>query len=88
MVRARQRPDGTTAPAPARTCEARRTARTGEESNYVRADLILKTLKEESEGIYRNILGPTARKGLGVPGCRSLPLWRDGTRRLLAAVKR
>lgn len=36
----------------------------GEETQYVRADSILKTLKEESEGIYRNILGPTRAKGL------------------------
>lgn len=39
----------------------------GEESEYVRGDSVLKTLKEESGGIYRNILGPTRAKGLEFP---------------------
>lgn len=47
----------------------------GEETNYVRADSILKTLKEESEGIYRNILGPTRAKGLEFP---AVVLYRFG----------
>ena len=36
----------------------------GEESDYARADSILKDLKEESDGVYRNVLGPTRAKGL------------------------
>jgi hypothetical protein len=39
----------------------------GEETDFVRADSILKDLKEETEGIYRNVLGPTRAKGLEFP---------------------
>jgi hypothetical protein len=39
----------------------------GEETNFVQADPILKDLKEEAEGIYRNVLGPTRAKGLEFP---------------------
>jgi len=39
----------------------------GEETDFVRADPILKNLKEEAEGIYRNVLGPTRAKGLEFP---------------------
>jgi tetratricopeptide (TPR) repeat protein len=39
----------------------------GEETEHVRSDPILKTLNEEPEGIYRNILGPTRAKGLEFP---------------------
>src|SRR5678815_1538616 len=39
----------------------------GEESEYARSDSILRALKEESEGVYRNVLGPTRAKGLEFP---------------------
>ena len=39
----------------------------GEESDYARADPILSALKEESDGVFRNILGPTRAKGLEFP---------------------
>src|SRR3984893_4262048 len=39
----------------------------GEETIFVRSDPILKNLKEETEGIYRNVLGPTRAKGLEFP---------------------
>lgn len=39
----------------------------GEETEFVRSDAILKHLKEEPEGIYRNVLGPTRAKGLEFP---------------------
>ena len=47
----------------------------GEETNYVRGDSILKTLKEEAEGIFRNVLGPTRAKGLEFP---AVVLYRYG----------
>ncbi len=39
----------------------------GEESSYARADSILSGLKEESDGVFRNVLGPTRAKGLEFP---------------------
>lgn len=39
----------------------------GEESSYARADSILNSIKEESEGVFRNVLGPTRAKGLEFP---------------------
>lgn len=47
----------------------------GEETEYVRGDPILGTLKEEAEGIYRNVLGPTRAKGLEFP---AVVLYRFG----------
>lgn len=47
----------------------------GEESDYVREDPILKNLKEEAEGIYRNVLSPTRAKGLEFP---AVVLYRFG----------
>ncbi len=39
----------------------------GEESTYVRADSILSGLREESDGVFRNVLGPARSKGLEFP---------------------
>lgn len=39
----------------------------GQESEFALADSILKDLKEESDGVYRNVLGPTRAKGLEFP---------------------
>lgn len=39
----------------------------GQESSYARADSILSGLKEESDGVFRNVLGPTRAKGLEFP---------------------
>lgn len=47
----------------------------GEETTYVRGDSILKTLEEETEGVYRNVLGPTRAKGLEFP---AVVLYRYG----------
>jgi hypothetical protein len=47
----------------------------GEETDFVRRDPILKTHKEEVEGIYRNVLGPTRAKGLEFP---AVVLYRFG----------
>ena len=47
----------------------------GEETEYVRADSLLKNLSEEADGIYRNVLGPTRAKGLEFP---AVVLYRFG----------
>lgn len=39
----------------------------GEESDYARGDSILKDMKEQNDGVYRNVLGPTRAKGLEFP---------------------
>jgi hypothetical protein len=39
----------------------------GEESNYAASDPILRRLNEMSDGVFRNVLGPTRAKGLEFP---------------------
>jgi hypothetical protein len=39
----------------------------GEESEFARADTILGGLKEQSDGVFPNVLGPTRAKGLEFP---------------------
>jgi len=39
----------------------------GEESTYARLDSVLNSIKEKSEDVFRNVLGPTRAKGLEFP---------------------
>jgi hypothetical protein len=52
----------------------------GEETDFVRRDPILKTHKEEVEGIYRNVLGPTRAKGLEFPAVVLYPFGESAPR--------
>lgn len=47
----------------------------GEETNYASQDILLKTLGQEREGIFQNILGPMRAKGLEFP---AVTLYRFG----------
>ncbi|MCR4317283.1 MAG: hypothetical protein NUW37_13170 [Planctomycetes bacterium] len=47
----------------------------GEETNYVKEDDVLNRMKEEPEGVYPNVLGPTRAKGMEFP---AVVLYRFG----------